>query len=368
MNRKRLEFFLLLILFFISAVVWQEKLFLIIGLIIILTEIITFIYGNLVTKDLNAELKFSNVVDKGKNVTGKVIVNNKYFIPLNEIVLNFEINNILTGEKKKVKESIFLGLTNKSEMPLELESKYCGCIKVTLENVEIFDIWKIASIKKKINKSQQVYIMPFTTLQVIELGNSDAKEASDTWKYMDNVAGTSGEVFDIKEYQIGDNIKNIHWKLTGKYENPMVKKMSKESEDSIILIFDNRFESPKYEMADVLAELFISLSRNLLAQNIPHIIGWWQEDKEKYISYNITNEQDLVSRLSKVLAAGKCGNKIVEYEKCIAKMSFEKAHTVIVAETKNDIHNIAQKGVTWLTVDDELNSNNLKQGRKIKLK
>ena len=53
-------------------------------------------------------------------------------------------------------------------------------------------------------------------------------------------------------------------------------------------------------MADALAEMFISLSRNLFNENIPHTIGWWQEDKEKYISCNIRSEQDLVSRLPKV--------------------------------------------------------------------
>ncbi|WP_303136515.1 DUF58 domain-containing protein [uncultured Eubacterium sp.] len=367
MNRKSLGFFLLLLLFLISAVVWRQKLFLIIPIIMILTGILTFAYAKLATTNLNAELKFTNVVDKGKNVTGKIIVNNKYPVPLNEMVLNFEIKNILTGETKKVKENLFLGITKKSEMPLELESKYCGCIKVELKNIEIFDIWGIASIKKNFNESQQIYVMPYTITQDIELGNSNAKEASDTWQFMENVAGVSGEVFDIKEYQIGDNIKNIHWKLTGKYENPMVKKMAKEAEDSIILIFDNRFENSKYEMADALAEMFISLSRNLLNENIPHTIGWWQEDKEKYISYNIRSEQDLVSRLPKVLAAGKCVNKTSEYENYIAKMSFEKAHTVIVAETKSDVHNIAAKGVTWLTVDDELNSHNLKQRRAIKI-
>ena len=48
-------------------------------------------------------------------------------------------------------------------------------------------------------------------------------------------------------------------------------------------------------------------------------------------------------------------------------MSFEKAHTVIVAETKSDVHNIAAEGIKWLTVDDELNSHNLKQRRAIKI-
>lgn len=90
----------------------------------ILTGILTFAYAKLATTNLNVELKFTNVVDKGKNVTGKIIVNNKYPVPLNEMVLNFEIKNILTGETKKVKENLFLGITKKSEMPLELESKY----------------------------------------------------------------------------------------------------------------------------------------------------------------------------------------------------------------------------------------------------
>ena len=111
----------------------------------------------------------------------------------------------------------------------------------------------------------------------------------------------------------------------------------------------------------------ISSAETPLLLSAYHTIGWWQEDKEKYISYNIRSEQDLVSRLPKVLAAGKCLNKTSEYENYIAKMSFEKAHTVIVAETKSDVHNIAAKGVTWLTVDDELNSHNLKQRRAIKI-
>ena len=74
MNRKSLGFFLLLLLFLISAVVWRQKLFLIIPIIMILTGILTFAYAKLATTNLNAELKFTNVVDKGKNVTGKIIV------------------------------------------------------------------------------------------------------------------------------------------------------------------------------------------------------------------------------------------------------------------------------------------------------
>ena len=71
MNRKSLGFFLLLLLFLISAVVWRQKLFLIIPIIMILTGILTFAYANLATTNLNAELKFTNVVDKGKMLQEK---------------------------------------------------------------------------------------------------------------------------------------------------------------------------------------------------------------------------------------------------------------------------------------------------------
>ena len=71
MNRKSLGFFLLLLLFLISAVVWRQKLFLIIPIIMILTGILTFAYAKLATTNLNVELKFTNVWIRAKMLQEK---------------------------------------------------------------------------------------------------------------------------------------------------------------------------------------------------------------------------------------------------------------------------------------------------------
>ena len=45
-----------------------------------------------------------------------------------------------------------------------------------------------------------------------------------------------GETFDIREYQEGDSIRQIHWKLTGKLDKMMIRQRSFPVDDTILIL------------------------------------------------------------------------------------------------------------------------------------
>ena len=45
-----------------------------------------------------------------------------------------------------------------------------------------------------------------------------------------------GETFDIREYQEGDSIRQIHWKLTGKLDKMMIRQRSFPVDDTVLIL------------------------------------------------------------------------------------------------------------------------------------
>ncbi len=54
-----------------------------------------------------------------------------------------------------------------------------------------------------------------------------------------NRPGTGGDFFEIREYQYGDSLKNIHWKATAKAGKLMVKQLEKFTLSNLSIILDN---------------------------------------------------------------------------------------------------------------------------------
>ena len=172
-----------------------------------------------------------------------------------------------------------------------------------------------------------MFILPETTN--IKIEESSGTTAIDSWKFVESNSASSGEMYDIREYVKGDNIKNIHWKLTGKYETPMVKKMSKETEDLVMILFNNVDEQESYEAWDKLGQRLFSLSKSLIEKNISHSVSWCS--KGKWITYKITEQKDLTGNLLKVLDVDSNKDYFVDFEKKLQEQKLYYENVIVVS-------------------------------------
>ncbi|MBP1556685.1 MAG: DUF58 domain-containing protein, partial [Oscillospiraceae bacterium] len=104
----------------------------------------------------------------------------------------------------------------------------------------------------------------------------------------------------------GDSIRQIHWKLTGKYDQLMVRECAMPLKYSMVLFFDTSYpegKKPSPACLDALAETAVALSEGLLEAGIAHMMAWRQSDGS--LERRPITDSDTLSDLLPELLAGQ---------------------------------------------------------------
>jgi hypothetical protein len=168
------------------------------------------------------------------------------------------------------------------------------------------------------------------------------------------------EPFGIREYIPGDSLKNIHWKLTRKLDRLIVREAGLPLENSLLILYEtgtaDPAKPPSPSVCDAMAEVFISLIQALIADRIPHFIGWQDQNNGAFLRYSLQSEEEISGVLEKILAAGQKEDEFFCYEHYIQNfMACDFSHVVyITARPPKDIRLFAPKSrVTVLLCQDE---------------
>ena len=73
-----------------------------------------------------------------------------------------------------------------------------------------------------------------------------------------------GETFDIREYQEGDSIRQIHWKLTGKLDKMMIRQRSFPVDDTVLILAEPYLKEKAPAVAQTLGEVFAAVLNSFM--------------------------------------------------------------------------------------------------------
>ena len=143
--------------------------------------------------------------------------------------------------------------------------------KLSIDSAEYYDFLKLIRIKKKISKTVYVRSKP----RNIELGLpviSDQQKQENSMFVGNALVNRGGDMFGVKEYAYGDSMKNVHWKLSAKSDELVVKTFAENIYEKAIVIADM---SAYYEsdvksraMTDCIAEAALSAIRSYYASAV----------------------------------------------------------------------------------------------------
>lgn len=112
------------------------------------------------------------------------------------------------------------------------------------------------------------------------------------------------EVFDLRDYCMGDKLNRIHWKLSSKKDQFIVKDYSLPVDSPAALLLDLRFgENSEYTLPvfDTLIEVFVSLSQLMLENECFHSIIYCDSRKKRFEEKSITNLDSLASAVNDII-------------------------------------------------------------------
>ena len=242
-------------------------------LIVVLVPIIGILYAAAGTKKASVSILLPERCSCGEVISGKLQSHGRG-------EMEIQVENLHTGEKKQL--SIPL---NRKETPISIATPLCGALRVSAEHLILRDPFGLIVRKIPVHCRAETLVLPVLFQPEIVLTES-AFAMLDSEEYSPVKPGFDpSETFGIREYRPGDSIKTIHWKLSQKSGDTMVRELSLPVEHEVLL----RYENPAVHETDPAAihsmtTVLLSLSAVLFEQGVIHDLGWrdafWQIDSE----------------------------------------------------------------------------------------
>lgn len=175
--------------------------------------------------------------DNDRLINCGIKITNKSFYSFLKASLTVRVDNSYYGYSNTVKDVISISSgTNLQNLTFEVSR--CGKLCITTEDITYYDLFGLINARVPVKQSAVIDIMPklLDDLEAVYtgllLGMSDNEDDS-------RKGNEYSDTSNIREYIPGDRIKDIHWKLSAKRDNLLVRDRIKSCENRLVILLEN---------------------------------------------------------------------------------------------------------------------------------
>ncbi|MDE6848276.1 MAG: DUF58 domain-containing protein [Ruminococcus sp.] len=298
--------FLILIVicvFFYILYVWNFSLIL---LIIFVTLPIVMFVTTLITKHMiKAEFAVQNkTTPKNSSFPVQLCVTNKSIFPIGKAEAHIEYYNIFNNQINEFELLFPVQARNTQRITFQLSSKYCGILKIRSAYIDIYDPLRIFRFRTGKNVQAEIAVMP----EIHEVNGAISytdRESEESSVFSENTAGDDpSEIFDLRDYINGDKLNRIHWKLSSKKDELIVKEYSMPVDVPCMLFLNLKcYEDSEYTLPvfDTLVETLISVSQFMIENERIHTIVYYNSETRDFSEVNITSPEILAATVRNLI-------------------------------------------------------------------
>ena len=217
------------------------------------------------------------------------------------VSLSVEIRNLLTEETTMFPVTVGAFSGKRDECGFSIRSDYCGMLEARIRDIRYYDWLRLFSVKQKkgaVPAKGRCMIPPETFPVEIVRDSLPAPSQSAEAETLGLPGNDFSEIYSLRGYEPGDDIKRIHWKLTEKTNEVLVREGSRPQEDEVLLYWD-RTGNTDPAIADTLAECVTSVGLALLQERLRFVFCLRYPDG--YFSSRIDSESAFLEAVGKML-------------------------------------------------------------------
>ena len=215
--------------------------------------------------------KKSAIVVKGEANQYIITLDNRIFLGFGAIRCVFIGQQFAIDTEAAEKQVAVKPFMKPCQLAINFTVKYRGIYQLGLSNLEITDMLGLFSLKRKIPTKFEIVCYPRITefehmpLAVHLLSKAPANFAMAQEDYSDYT--------DVRPYLPSDPIKKVHWKLTAKRNEWIVKNYQTSALNSMTILLDSQSRKLKLEsklkLEDAMMEYAVSALRYCLRHQMP---------------------------------------------------------------------------------------------------
>jgi len=269
MIRNRILWVFVLIVTLVGAWFFGERALYMAAIVLVILPVASCIVSFLLFMRLKVTHKQPFTVSKNTPATLIVTVHNHTFMPLGRVgvTLDYDADAINLSQNATISISPY-GM-NRLEIPFEVEFR--GIYPLGVESVQLTDISGLFTFTRKINAAKTITCLPgIGSLPHFSLTMRLASQESSRHDIRDEDYST---ISDIRPYLPTDSIKRVHWKLTAKRNEWLVKNFQSNARNTVTVIIDTvrlpLAPRQSYALEDSIVESSLGLVKYCLGNAMP---------------------------------------------------------------------------------------------------
>lgn len=262
----------------------------------------------------------TQTVEKKEKIPFFLHVENRWILPCSAVILRLNCRNLLGGEQQTSLEfqplhtlrRFPIGARSSSSISQNLSSRWCGKLELKVEKVRVMDLLGLFCLPVFVKVPPQ-YINVLPHIEEMEVVLDQQMMEVDSDRFSPYQPGNDpSEVFQVREFRDGDTLRRVHWKLTQRMGELMVRDFSLPIDHALYFLIEAGAEGGAEEL-DRLLGAFASISSALIQQGCAHHVGWIEKEQLHWEQINESAELQAVmsQMLSMSVSSGRPGLKYI---------------------------------------------------------
>ncbi|MDE5938154.1 MAG: DUF58 domain-containing protein [Lachnospiraceae bacterium] len=214
------------------------------------------------------------------------------------IDITYRWGNLFTGSTEEKREKLWAAPGKGGNLKVLLNSRYAGLLRVSVEECRVYDLLHIFYLTYREEKASEVLVWP---------AFSEGEDREEPCACIEgfpeeNESRKRGAEYnpdyEIREYQDGDELKSIHWKLSAKQDKTMVRERLSAGREKINVLLPLGEDADEN---DALMESLYGMCRQLLFKGYP-IQLFWQGAEHGLRSRYIVEQGEFENVLGEILS------------------------------------------------------------------
>lgn len=257
-----------------------------------------------IRRRLSAALTAGLSCGKGQPLPVTLTVTNAGFFTAPQVRAVVRCRDLLTGEQWE--KALRLAVPGRGEGCADtvFTLPHCGKLELTVQTLAVFDLLGLWAARQPVSLAASALVLPELWPVTLSLSEQCVPDADSAEYSMTRPGDDPSEPFGLREYQAGDRLRSIHWKLSEKTDALMVRQLGLPVDDTLLLVLDNSAAAPPSPAErEALGEAVVSVSAALCQQDVAHRIAWLDRPGGELAFRAVSSMEELTEALPDILSA-----------------------------------------------------------------
>lgn len=218
---------------------------------------------------------------RGKTFQLQAVLRNTGLLPIPQLMVRLAVRFFPEREELLLKGKLMLDSREEGALCFAMDGTHCGCVEVRADRLVVTDYLGLVQRRCPVSSQQRhhLYILPDCVNKRLKLPDVQGSVLQEMGE-RERRGSSYVDVSEIRTYQPGDSIKLMHWKLSARMQQLMVREMADPTQ-SMTWLFLNLRETPgeprvrgNPDAWDHFVETVAMVSAELLDMEIAHVVFW----------------------------------------------------------------------------------------------